>query len=138
MFIVALFASVSYVAIRFMTEVNFMAIVWCFGLAISVVGVATGGASVDAISTHHTGAFLGLGVCILGFLGQCCVNRAVQLVPAGVSTLIRNVDVPTSYLLAIIFLHEVPHPVSVLGSAMVVSGSFIAGIGKLLAGRRNR
>lgn len=137
-FVASILVAISFVTIRYMgTRVSFMASVFSFGIAVTFLGWVMGGTkNLGALMSHPVGARLALLMCVSGFLGQSLISKGFQHCRAGVGSLLRNSDVPAAYFFAIIFLGEIPHPVSMLGSALVVTGTFIAGIGKLLAERK--
>lgn len=133
----ALLAAIAFTTIRYMgTRVSFMASVLSFGIFVSAIGAMIGGTSIRPLFAKKETAFLSAIMCISGFLGQCLISSGFQHCSVGVGTLLRNTDVPMAFLFGVLFLGEVPHIVSLFGSALVVSGSIIAGTSKILAMRR--
>lgn len=114
------------------THVNFMVLVLAQGVSITMYGVLFGGASVGHFVHDDPRALqlIAFG-CIFGILGSCCLNMAYKYCRAGTGTLVRIIDVPFSYLLGVVFLGEIPQPMSLVGSVFVLAGTGIVASRKL-------
>eukprot|EP00873_Tetraselmis_striata_P034688 jgi/Tetstr1/454952/TSEL_041813.t1 len=76
-----------------------------------------------------------LGVGVMAFLGQCCLNSGLQLAPAGPGTVMRNLDVVFAYVYQVTLLHDPANPLSVVGAALVVSSAVLLGVAKCASSR---
>lgn len=128
-FLSAMTVSAAFVSIRALgRRVHFMVNVLSFAVGGTILGILLGG-------TRLTGTTKGLWMtvfgCVLGFFGQCFLNLGFQYARASTGSLLRNIDVPLAYILGLIFLGEVPHLVSVLGSGLVLVGTIIVALGAM-------
>lgn len=53
-----------------------------------------------------THAILLVGTGLSSYVGASCINRALQLIPAGTAGVLRALDIPVSGLLGFVFLAE--------------------------------
>ncbi len=119
--------SVAFVTVRAMGKrVHFLANVMVFGCGTMSIGLCIGGAALPGFTK---GVALTLGGCVFGFFGQCFLNLGFQYCRASTGSLLRTVDVPLAYLLGVIFLGEVPHFVSLVGSTIVIGGNIVVALG---------
>lgn len=109
------------------TQVHFMVSVLALGVGVGVFGALMGGASPSAIFADPHSLRLVLAGCVGGLFGTCCLNKAFGYCRAGTGTLMRNIDVPIAYILGVVVLGEIPHFVSLIGSALVIAGTFVVG-----------
>lgn len=133
-FAAAVLSSMVFVAVRSMgTGVHFMVSVLSLSVATILVSAGLGGAlSPAGLVRMKEGALAALGAALFSFSGQCFLNKALQLCRAGPGTLIRNLDVPITYLLGLLFLGEKPSWFSLVGSCLVLTGTLMIGVLQLL------
>ncbi|KAI9491490.1 hypothetical protein BDB00DRAFT_789482 [Zychaea mexicana] len=67
---------------------------------------------------------------VTAFIGQCLLNKGLQLVPAGPGTLMRMNDVVFAFIFGICVLHEYPDIFSVTGTLIIVSMTTAIGLRK--------
>ena len=121
--------SVAFVTVRAMGKrVHFLANVLTFGISTAMIGLVLGGAALPGFTKGIALALVG---CVFGFFGQCCLNLGFQCCRASTGSLLRTIDVPLAYLLGLVFLGEVPHFVSLVGSAIVIGGNVVVGLASI-------
>lgn len=108
--------------------VHYMSLVTAYAFFVTLAGVAMGGANLNKLIQDPTSLGIALIASLLGFLGQALFNAGFQKCPAGTGSVVRSVDVPLAFVLALIFLHEVPHAMSIVGSMLVVGGVALVGL----------
>ncbi|KAI9296864.1 hypothetical protein K502DRAFT_337091 [Neoconidiobolus thromboides FSU 785] len=136
-FIGALFAACAYVTVRKIgRSVHFLSHVVYFGLASTIFS------GVMVLTDHQKSKLpstsLGLNwptLCLLlvgltAILGQCLLNKGLQLCRAGPATLMRNVDVVLAYFYGIFLFHEIPNIYSISGSTIIVVCTVAMGLRK--------
>ncbi|KAI9268127.1 hypothetical protein BDA99DRAFT_558303 [Phascolomyces articulosus] len=69
------------------------------------------------------------------FIGQCFLNRGLQLAPSGIGTLMCTNEVWLSFLFGVMVFKEYPDFLSVLGAIMIMSVSISLGYKKWNANR---
>lgn len=110
-----------------------MSSVLSLGLGVLVVSVVLGGAvNPIALLNNPSGLAMLVLSSLFGFVGQCLINRGLQLCQAGHGSLIRNLDVPVAYLLGLVFLGERPSWYSFAGSFLVVGSALMIGIRQMM------
>lgn len=130
----AFFSAVAYVSVRSLGgSIHFMMSVLSLSAATIVSAAAMGGAigPIDIMSMKE-GAILAIISALFAFIGQCCLNKGLQLCRAGPGILIRNLDVPIAYTLGLIFLGEEPSWIGVFGSFLVISGTLMIALRQLM------
>eukprot|EP00171_Calliarthron_tuberculosum_P008454 IDg8454t1 len=124
----AMIAACAFVTTRYLgSQVSFMSNVIAFGVTTSIIGTSMGGATFASFRGQPECLALALFGGVAGFFGQCFLNKGFQYCDAGAGSVLRTIDVPLSYVLGLIFLHEVPHSVSLFGSLFVVAGAVTIG-----------
>lgn len=128
----------AYVTVKSLGKrVHYMLSVLSVGIWSFLVGVAMGGADPRLLFENPMQtAFVAVG-CIFGVMSQCFLNKGFQYCRAGTGAMIRNADVPISYLFGVLFLEEIPNYVSLFGSTLVTVGTVLVSSNELLGrGRR--
>ncbi|CAN8068488.1 unnamed protein product [Agarophyton chilense] len=130
----ACFASTGYVCVRRMgANVHFMLSVLSLSMCCVIGSFMLGPVHVlSPIFTNATGSFIVLLSSVFAFLGQCCLNKGLQLCRAGPGVLMRNLDVPLVYLLAVVVLNEKPDATRLVGSSLVIVATLMVGVRKIL------
>ena len=126
--------SAAFVVVRALgTGIHFMASVFSLGFASMALSTALGGAinPTDFISMK-VAAVLVFFASLFAFFGHCCNNKGLQQCRAGPGVLIRNLDVPLSYLLGLLFLGETPSWFSFVGSCLVLFSSLLIGMHQIM------
>ena len=77
-----------------------------------------------------------LTLCIGGFLAQWTFNQGAKLVPAGLSSLLRSSDTIWSYVWQILWFHQMPNWITIIGAIGVISGVAMVSIEKIRAKRK--
>lgn len=106
-------------------QICFMSAVLSHGFCATTCGVLLGGSSIRELTRDSKGVIVTMIAGLTGFAGQCCFGEAYKYSRAGTGALMRNLDLPLVYLVAVLVLYEVPKLLSVFGSILVVSGSLI-------------
>jgi len=126
-----IFASVTFVILRYLREVNYAIVTTFFGLW------GTGQSLVLAVIVGRLelpqgmGDWgLALGLAGVTFVGQMCQTLASKFETAGTVSLCRTMDVVFAFLWQFLFLGVVPDRYSVGGAAIVVFGILLVGIRK--------
>ncbi|CAO3608979.1 unnamed protein product [Cunninghamella echinulata] len=129
----ALLAAIAYVTVRKIGKnVHFMVHVVYFGFVstvFSIVGMFFFQKPVMPTSSDSIPLLL---VGLTAFLGQCLLNKSLQLAAAGKATLVRMNDVFFAFLLSITVLHEVPDIYSTIGSLIIVLATTSLGLHRWL------
>lgn len=81
---------------------------------------------------NQKGSVLAVGSAIAAFFGQCFLSVGFTHCPAGPAAILRNLDVPLAYLQGMILLHETPNWFSSVGSCLVVLGTLVVGVRKIV------
>lgn len=111
------------------TSTHFLTSVWSLGFFGTLMSMCVGASTIRTDAALHTeGVALALSVGLLGFAGQLCFNCGMQFCKASTATLIRNLEVPMTYILALLFLHQVPSLERVAGSSLVVGSALCVGL----------
>ncbi len=106
-------------------KIHYMCSVLSLGVWTAIFGVLMGGATMQPLKENSTGAFFAFVGCIFGVMSQCFLNKGFEYCRAGTGSMLRNVDVPIAYLLGLVFLNEVPHFASLIGSTLVIAGTLL-------------
>ncbi|KAI9302070.1 hypothetical protein BJ944DRAFT_167948 [Cunninghamella echinulata] len=129
----ALLAAIAYVTVRKIGKnVHFMVHVVYFGFVstvFSILGMIFFQKPVMPTSSDSIPLLL---VGLTAFLGQCLLNKSLQLAAAGKATLVRMNDVFFAFLLSITVLHEVPDIYSTIGSLIIVLATTSLGLHRWL------
>lgn len=129
----AVLSSLVYIVLRNLGDaIHFMSSVLSLGVSVTIVSLCAGGMfnplTLSRVELPGVAAmFL---AALFAFSGQMGMNRGIQLCPAGPGALIRNIDVPMVYLLAVVFLHEVPTLFRAFGSMLVVAAALVIALRK--------
>lgn len=129
----AVFSSLVYIILRSLgTGIHYMSSVLSLGVGVTTVSVLAGGVfnPFNLAGDEVPGVLTMLLATLFAFTGQMGINRGIQLCPAGPGALIRNIDVPMVYLLAVIFLQEIPTMLRAFGSLLVVSSALLIALRK--------
>lgn len=113
-------------------QVHFMLGVFAYGAGCAIVSLVI--SDMRALTEFRDNG-MGLGFAIVsglaGFGSQTCLNRGLQLSPAGPAIVVRSSTVPISFALGLVFLKEVPGAWSRLGVALVLASVVAIGFIKL-------
>lgn len=103
------FATVTYVALRWLRAVDYIVVTFFYGLY-SVIECLICSAVTDTLEFPATGWdwILAIAMAGMAFLGQACFTMALKFEDAGPISLIRTLEVPFTFLWQIIFLAEIP------------------------------
>lgn len=77
--------------------------------------------ALDAFRTNTHGAFFVTISGMCGFGSQVMLGRGLQNAPAGPAAVVRSLNVPISFILGLVFLHEVTNSMGLLGIMLVLS-----------------
>lgn len=114
------------------SQVHFMVFVLAMGIGVAVFGAMLGGISPSMMTADPVALRIVVIGSLGGLFGTTCLHKAFRFCRAGTGTLMRNVDVPVSYMLGVAVLGEIPHVVSLFGSVLVVGGTCVVGLRSLL------
>lgn len=119
----AVLAGVSLTALRKLSlNSHFMVAVMAFGVSGFVTGfpfILNLPGGLTQKEYIHGGAFISEAA-ICGFLGQCCISRALKDCPVAPAAIFLNLEVPMSYMLGLMFLGEQPTTIQSVGSSLIV------------------
>ncbi len=104
-----------------------MVSVLSLGVFLGIYGFLIGGSSIETMREHPYAVKLVLVGSLFGCAGNCFLTKGIQYCRAGTGTLMRNIDVPISWIFGVVFLNEVPHVMSLVGSSLVISGTLLVG-----------
>jgi drug/metabolite transporter (DMT)-like permease len=132
----AVLSAVVFTTIRKMhSRIHFLFSVFSLGIATLLYTTVILGKSIVPIvvdlAVKPVASILVCTQALMAFAGQCLLSEALQHC-RGVGTIFRNIEVIFAYMLGIVFLGEVPSPLSFVGATMVL-GSVIT-----IATRRRR
>ncbi|CAO3624291.1 unnamed protein product [Cunninghamella blakesleeana] len=130
----AMLAAIAYCTVRKIGKnVHFMVHVVYFGFAstiFSFFGMVFIQGTVIPEGSYEYSILIMVG--ITAFLGQCLLNKSLQLAPAGKCTLVRMNDVFFAFVLSITVLHEVPDIYSTIGAIVIVMATTALGLHRWL------
>lgn len=126
----AFLSSAVYVTIRHLgTSIHYMLSVFSLGVACFLTSSLAGGIiGPRALIANKEGASAVLLSTFFAFAGQTTFNKGLQHCRAGPGALIRSLDVPMTYILAMVFLHEEPTVIRIIGSGLVLLASVMIGL----------
>eukprot|EP00158_Paraphelidium_tribonemae_P002602 Partr_v1_DN25506_c0_g1_i2_m20491 putative solute carrier family 35 member G1 len=133
----AITTAVAYVTVRKITQISTglhtMVIVFYFGLVSSVLSpigllLIQRDQIVAPDSLYKVSLLLGVGT--VASIGQVFLNRGLQLAPAGVGTIMRNLDIVFAFLLDTLVLHKHLRWTSFAGAALILTCTVTIGIRK--------
>ncbi|RKP14669.1 hypothetical protein BJ684DRAFT_4945, partial [Piptocephalis cylindrospora] len=132
----AILAALAYTTVRKVgSRAHFLAHTFYFGIASSIISLgllflfpSSSSSSSPPSSTPFSpllelepmGWVLLAGIGLAAFLGQCCLNRGLQLAPAGPGSLMRNLDVVFAYLFGLGLLGDPVDLYGVLGALLII------------------
>lgn len=131
----AVFCAVGGVLTRAMnSSVHFLHVVLASATACGVISIMTGGPAVLWYASEATwkGVAIVLVGSVLAFVAQSLVNAGLLRCSAGGGSLMLNLVVPMTYVFALIFLHERPSGMHVVGAAMVVASVGMIGVRRIV------
>lgn len=130
----AFLSSVAYVVIRSLGKsIHYMVNVLSLGVAILLISVSMGGyVGPQAIMSNKWGSLLIFIGSVTAFIAVAFLTVGLQNCNAGRGLLIRNLDVPLTYMLGMLFLAEIPTALRLLGSAMVLSSAVMVGMREMM------
>lgn len=133
-FAAALANSVVMIAVRkVVTSAHFMFSVCFLGLFGIILTIPIGGAIVPAVIFNNAFVFalcIAAASCIIA--GQMAYSYGFRFCPASTGSVIRNLEIPTAYILAVVILHDHVTTLRLFGSFLVVAGSAIIPFSKYL------
>ncbi|KAI0564380.1 EamA-like transporter [Gracilaria domingensis] len=126
----ACFAAMAYVSVRRMgTDVHFMLSVFALGaVGIPVVALFGGKEAFQHVLSNHRGTGIVLLGSLAAFFAQSCLNKGLQSCKAGQAVVVKNLEVPSAYMLGILLLDERPTMARFLGSIVVVAAVVLIGV----------
>ncbi|KAI9225230.1 MAG: hypothetical protein DHS80DRAFT_20755 [Piptocephalis tieghemiana] len=146
----AILAALAYTTVRKVgSRAHFLAHTFYFGIASSIISLALlflfpSSPSSPSSSSPLLSPFLPLfdlkpigwlllaGIGFAAFLGQCCLNRGLQLAPAGPGSLMRNLDVVFAYLFGLGLLGDPVDLYGILGALLIIGTTISVGLYKWL------
>ncbi|PXF39863.1 Solute carrier family 35 member G1 [Gracilariopsis chorda] len=125
----ALFSAAGYVCVRGMgTRVHFMLSVFALGIIGTPVTAFLGGReAMHQIVYNRRGTAVMLLGSLSAFCAQTCLNKGLQSSKAGQGIIMKNLEVPFVYVLALLVLGEKSSVPRILGSFLVVCAVAIVG-----------
>lgn len=131
----AWFNGFEYVIVRGLgTSIHFMTSVLALSIASVIASIPLGGPiGLESLLGNREGTANIMLSVLFAFLAQVCANKGLQYCRAGPGGLTRNLDVPISYLLGLLFLGEKPSWLSSVGSCIVLSATFMIALQSILA-----
>lgn len=109
-------------------QAHFMVFVLAMGIGVLVSGTFLGGISPAAMTADPKALGIVVVGCMGGLFGTSCLHKGLGFCRAGTGTLLRSIDVPLAYVLGVAVLGEIPHFVSVIGSAIIVLSISVVGL----------
>jgi drug/metabolite transporter (DMT)-like permease len=105
------------------TKCHYFVFVFSYGVATTSVGLLGLLCSVHTISCSFTFSewMVLLALTLISFVDQTLSNAGAQLAPAGLSTLVRNIEIISAYVFGIALFHEQPNVLSFVGGFIVLS-----------------
>lgn len=136
----ALSNSIVMVAVRaVVSKTHFMLSIWSLAISGTVLTFFLGGAiSLSTLWNNHFLATLCFVVGFFIFVAQMAYNYGFRYCSASTGSVIRNLEIPLSYLLSLVMLHDPVSIVRLLGASLVLLGSAIVPVHKLLQIRKAR
>ena len=111
-------------------SVHVMHTVFSLGFCSVIISGMLGGGAVGSYKTNELVALCFSG--LFAFSGQFMSNKSVQVTPVAPVALIRNLDIPLVYFMGVFLLQERLTMEIFLGSCLVVSGSILVGLRKII------
>lgn len=125
----AVLASVAYITIRYLgTNVHFIINVSSIGFFLSFFGLFYVRPILSQMMAFGKPLLFIFLAALAGVFGQVSLTLGLQRCRAGPGVLMRNVDVPASYILGILFLRETTHWVRLFGSVLILSSAIAIGL----------
>ncbi|EQC33967.1 hypothetical protein SDRG_08646 [Saprolegnia diclina VS20] len=123
----ALMSALDYVFVRKLVGMHLLAIVHYFSLS------CMAGSAIAMVLWPETVTFdlswdlwlSAIGSGVLGFLGQVCLTKGFQLESVGIGSVMRYLDIVFVFIWDILFLHEFISPLSVVGTAIIMTSASI-------------
>lgn len=130
----AFLSAVAYITVRYLaSSVHFITNVFSLGFASLLISTLLGGAVGPNIFFENRVGFLYILLSsVSAFIAQCFLSAALKHCPVGPGILVRNLDVPLAYIAGLLFLGEKPSWPSLLGSVLVLTGTLLVGIRKMM------
>lgn len=136
----AVLSACAYVTVRKIgSDVHFLNHVVSFGLASTVFSgfmIALDSGNIRNTLSDNLGFNYQTSLLLLvgttAVVGQCLLNRGLQLCRAGPATLMRNVDVVFAYIYGIFIFNEIPSLISLFGALLIITCTLSMGLKKWL------
>lgn len=124
-FAAALANSIVMIAVRkVVTCTHFMFSIWFLGVFGLIITIPLGGPISLTTLTHDSFLFaLCLTAASLVFVGQVAYNYGFRFCPASTGSVIRNLEIPTAYVLSVLVLHDQVSVARLFGAVLVVAAS---------------
>jgi len=129
-------SAISYIIVRYIGNgVHYLVYVFYFGLVSTIIS------SFSLFIVHIQDPIIPeslydwimhILIAVSAFIGQCLLNRGLQLCAAGPGTLMRNLDVVFAFIFGITILGEIPKWNSIIGAIIIVGSSVGMGLKKFL------
>lgn len=118
----AFLAATGYTIIRSLgTTFHFMTSIFSLSVCSCFVSICFGGAlTPSTLQQYGWDGVAILGGALLTFVAQVTVTTGLQRCRAGPGILINTLEVPYSYILGLVFLHEAISPLRITGACLVV------------------
>ncbi|ORX43074.1 hypothetical protein DM01DRAFT_1350092 [Hesseltinella vesiculosa] len=128
----AVMSAFAYVTVRRIGKgAHFMVHVVYFGIISTFISALGLFLWQDYVPPSDKNDYVGLVlVGVAAFIGQCLLNKGLQLAPAGKATLCRNVDVVFAFLFGILILGEYPDAYSITGATLIAGATTTLGLHK--------
>lgn len=129
----ALTNSIGMVAVRaVVSNTHFMLSIFSLAFCGTTLTASLGG-TIPLSAFFHNNHFtlLCFVVGVSSFVAQMAYNYGFRFCPASTGSVIRNLEIPLSYLLSLIMLHDPVSGVRLFGASLVLAGSALIPIRKL-------
>ncbi|KAI0562897.1 EamA-like transporter [Gracilaria domingensis] len=126
----ACLSAAGFVCVRGMgTRVHFMLSVLALGVIGTPITAFLGGReAIHQLVANHKGTAVMLFGSFSAFAAQCSLSKGLQLTKAGQGIIIKNLEVPFVYGLALVVLGETSSAPRILGSLLVLCAVVIIGL----------
>lgn len=114
------------------TSTHFMLLVLSLGMCSIPMTLLAGGLVTPAqVMDEWKGPAFALACAVFAFIAQTLMHWGLKYTRAGTGSLIRNLEVPFVFVLAIILLNERPTLKSIVGSLLVIGSAVVIGLRQL-------
>lgn len=123
-------AALSYVSLRHLREqIHYLTPAFFFLPTCTLFAFIVGGVpSYSQFQSYGMGSVAILLSGVFTTVGQVLLSIGLQRCPAGPAIIIRNLEVPLEYVIALLFLNEVPTTLRIFAACLIVSSTVMVGI----------